>query len=177
MKKSYKNPKVTVKPLNLIIVGLVITIFVALIILLQPNDQKKIYKAYSSAGSTNLVEDHVFKTISVNDLIKKIDSKEPVVFYFGYTGCGYCVSEIGYYDLEFKNAGLQDSLKYIYYLDATKVSQANITKLQTKYSIELNATPKVYFFNEGAKVSDRASENSGSTAAQIRAFFSKIDVE
>lgn len=177
MKKSYKNPKVTVKPLNFIIVGLVITIFVALIILLQPNDQKKIYKAYSSAGSTNLVEDHVFKTISVNDLIKKIDSKEPVVFYFGYTGCAYCVSEIGYYDLEFKNAGLQDSLKYIYYLEATKVSDSNITKLQTKYSIELNATPKVYFFNEGAKVSDRASENSGSTAAQIRAFFSKIDVE
>lgn len=176
MKKSYKNPQVTVKPLNLIIVGLVITIFVALIFLLQPNDQKKIYKAYSSAGSTNLVEDHVFKSITVKDLMKKIDNKEAVVFYFGSTGCSYCVTEIGYYDLEFKNAGLEDSLKYIYYLDATKVSNENITKLQTKYSIELNATPKVYFFNDGAKVFDRASENSGSTPAQIRAFFQKIVV-
>lgn len=176
MKKSYKNPKVTVKPLNFVIVGLVVAIFVAVILLLQPNDQEKIYKSYKTAGTTNLVEDHVFKTINAKDLIKLIDSGKPVVFYFGYTGCGACVAEVGYYDVEFKAAGLESALKNIYYLNTSKMSQANITKLETKYSIELKSTPQLMYFNDGAKVTSRQDNTTGQVPAQIRAFFRNIDL-
>ena len=173
-KKAYARPQHKVKPLTIIIVVGVIFIFAALIAVLIPSDKEKIYKAYTNAGSPNLQENHVFETISTSNLAKVIDSKVPVVVFFGNTSCGSCVTEIGFYDIEFKAQGLKEPIGVIYYVDTTQMSQASMQSLKTKYAFVFEGTPELYFLNNGAIVEKRADYTVGTAAAQIRTFMMSV---
>lgn len=175
-KKAYARPQYKVKPAIIIIVAVIVFIFSALIVIIQPTDQEKIYNAYHTAGSPNITRENVFESISVSKLIKVIDSDEPVVVFFGTPTCQACVNEIGWYNIEFESEGLNDSLGVIYYVNTAGLSQDNIAKLQNKYGMNLTTTPEVYYLNGGEIVSKRADFNNQSQTMQlqIKNFFQGI---
>lgn len=168
-KKAYGRPQHRVSPLTVIIVVGIVFIFAALIAVSLPSDKAKIYNAYEA--SPNLQKDHVFETISVNNLIKVIDNKGPVMVYFGSPACSVCVQEIGYYDIEFKNQNVDEHLKVIYYVQAP-LTEAQTQLLTSKYQMTLTGTPELYLLNNGAIVSKRADFNNSTwtQARQIREF-------
>ncbi|GEM_PF-2894044 len=175
-KKPYARPQYKVKPAVIIIVAIVVFLFSALIVIVQPSDQDKIYKAYHNAGSPNLTANHVIQSITVSKLGKLIDSGAPVVVFFGEVSCSACISEIGWYDLEFKGAGLVSELSVIYYVKRSSMSASDVEKFQTKYAMTLTATPELYYLNEGEIVHRRSDFNSDTQpmAGQIKSFFTAI---
>lgn len=175
-KKPYARPQYKVKPAVIIIVAVVVFLFSALIVIVQPSDQDKIYKAYHNAGSPNLTTNHVIQTITPSKLGKLIDSGAPVVVFFGDPACTACVSEIGWYDLEFKGAGLVAEVSVIYYVNRTNMSASDVSKFQTKYAMTLTATPELYYLNDGDIVYRRSDFNSDTQpmAGQIKSFFTAI---
>lgn len=172
-KKPYARPQYKVKPAVIIIVAAIVFIFAALIVIIQPTDQAKIYKAYHSAGSPNITENHVFESISVSKLIKVIDSGRPVVVFFGTPTCTACVSEIGWYNQEFMSAGLKANIGVIYYVDTQDLTESNVTKLQQMYAMTLTSTPELYYLNEGEIVYRRSDFTSTTIpmAGQIKNLF------
>jgi len=173
-KKAYARPQHKVKPLTVIIIVGVIFVFATLIAVLIPSDKEKIFTAYSNAGSPNLQEDHVFESISASNLAKVIESDEPVMVYFGTPTCPVCVNEIGFYDIEFKAAGLKESIGVIYYVNTTTVTAAQLTSLQSKFQFAFQGTPELYYLNNGAIVEKRADFTESTAAAQIRAFMTEV---
>lgn len=173
-KKAYARPQHTVKPLTVIIVVGVIFVFATLIAVLIPSDKEKIFTAYTNAGSPNLQENHVFETISPNNLAKVIESDVPVMVYFGTPTCGVCVTEIGFYDIEFKAQGLKESIGVIYYVNTSTVTAAQLTSLQSKFQFSFQGTPELYFLDNGAIVEKRADFTTSTSAAQIRAFMIEV---
>ena len=175
-KKPYARPQYKVKPAVIIIIAVIVFVFSALIVIIQPSDQEKIYKAYNNAGSPNLSQNHVIESISVSKLGRLIDSGAPVVVFFGTPACTACVSEIGWYDLEFKGAGLVSELTVIYYINRSNMSDSEVEKFQTKYAMTLTATPEMYYLNEGEIVARRSDFNSDTQpmAGQIRSFFTAV---
>ncbi|MDX9807529.1 MAG: hypothetical protein RBS87_03050 [Acholeplasma sp.] len=175
-KKPYARPQYKVKPAVIIIIAVIVFVFSALIVIIQPSDQEKIYKAYNSAGSPNLSQNHVIESISVSKLGRLIDSGAPVVVFFGTTTCSVCVSEIGWYDIEFKGAGLVSELSVIYYVNRTNMSDSDVEKFQTKYAMTLTGTPELYYLNDGDIVARRSDFNSDTQpmAGQIRSFFTAV---
>lgn len=177
-KKPYARPQYKVKPAVIIIVAVIVFIFAALIVIIQPTDQERIYNAYNAAGSPNIQKDNVFESISTDKLIRVIETGVPVVVYFGTPSCTACVSEIGWYDIEFESAGLKQEVEVIYYLKADGMSDANKAKLQDKLGMALAATPEVYYFNDGEIVTKRAdakySDQADTMQLQIKKFFQDI---
>lgn len=178
-KKPYARPQYKVKPAVIIIVAVIVFIFSALIVIIQPTDQEKIYNAYSDKGSPNIQRENVFETISTDKLIRVIETGVPVVVYFGTPTCTVCVSEIGWYDIEFTSAGLDTSVEVIYYLKSDGISDSNKAKLQNKYGMTLTGTPEVYYFNNGDIVLKRADFNNQAQTMQlqIKNFFQAIKTD
>lgn len=178
-KKAYARPQYKVKPAVIVIVSAIVFLFAALIVIIQPTDQEKIYKAYNTAGSPNLVKDHVFESISASKLTKLIENGDPIIVFFGDPSCSVCVSEIGWYDQEFKDAGLVSKLSVIYYVKSSTMTESSKQALRDKFGMELTATPEVYYLNDGEIVSKRKDFTTGTMAAQIKAFFTfvKNDLE
>lgn len=178
-KKPYARPQYKVKPAVIIIVAVIVFIFSALIVIIQPTDQEKIYNAYNAAGSPNIKKENVFETISTDKLIRVIETGAPVVVYFGTPTCTVCVSEIGWYDIEFESAGLNQEVEVIYYLKSDGISASNVAKLQNKYGMTLTGTPEVYYFNEGEVVLKRADFNNQAQTMQlqIKNFFQAIKTD
>lgn len=173
-KKAYARPQHKVKPLTVIIVVGVIFIFATLIAVLIPSDRDKIYTAYKNAGSPNIQQTHVFESISASNLAKVIESDKPVMVYFGTPTCPVCVNEIGFYDIEFKDKGLKETIGVIYYVNTATVTQAQLTSLQSKFQFSFQGTPELYFLDNGAIVEKRADFTSQTPAAQIRAFMVEV---
>ena len=174
-KKAYARPQHKVKPLTIVIVVGILFVFAALIAVLIPSDKEKIYNAYKSAGSPNLQEDHVFESISGTKLMKVIDGDQPLIVFFGNTSCSVCVTEIGFYDIEFQAFGLEDTLKRIYYVNTTTLSAETVKKLQDVYQFKLEGTPELYYVNEGEIVLNRKDVSGDTQAAQIREFMRQVD--
>lgn len=175
-KKAYARPQHKVKPLTIIIVVGILFLFAALIAVLIPSDKEKIYKAYTSAGSPNLQQDHVFESISASKLIKVIKSEEPIIVFFGNPSCSVCVTEIGYYDIQFQSYGLKESIKQIYYVDTNTLSAKMIKELQDTYKFKLEATPELYYVNNGAIVLNRADVTGDTQVAQIKEFMRLVSL-
>lgn len=173
-KKAYARPQYKVKPAVMIIVAAIVFIFAALIVIIQPTDQEKIFKAYDKVGAIDLAEKHVFESIGASNLIKLIDTGKPIVVYFGTPSCSVCVTEIGWYDKEFVFAGLSSELNVIYYVNTGSLTQSSIKKLQDKYGMTLTGTPEVYYLNEGEIVKTRKEYTTGTTQLQIKNFFTFI---
>ncbi|MCU0104989.1 hypothetical protein N7603_04895 [Acholeplasma vituli] len=172
-KKAYARPQYKVKPAVIIIVAAIVFLFAAVIVLLQPTDQQRIYNAYD-VGNSTIKKDHVFESISASKLAKLIEKGDPIVVFFGDPSCSVCVSEIGWYDQEFKDAGLVSELSVIYYVKFGSMTEASKQTLRDKFGMALTETPEVYYLNEGEIVSKRKDFTTGTMAGQIKAFFTLV---
>ncbi len=179
MSRRYKKIQPKLKPLPFIIIGAVLITFVLLLVFLRDTPQQKFAKQYNSAGA-EVASDHVFKEISFKTFEKKISNKEKFIIYLGYPSCGPCVEEVKYYDLEFKDKKLEDSLKNIYYLNVQKLTPTQHEKLMVTYGIDVQTVPHLYYYEKGTiKISrdDEVFIEIGSKApGQIKAFYEAVKV-
>ncbi len=178
MTNKYSKLKPKIKPLPLIIIGVVIVVFIVAIILLRPSGSKKIQNAFNNVGA-DLPNDHVFVEISYKTMNKKISNKENFLVFIGQPYDQGSPQEVKYYDSYFKSENVDDKLKAIYYLNASKLSEEETQVLATQlFMSEGLQTPQLIYYHEGKLLYTRndGAYTSVSTKAlgQIQAFFQAV---
>lgn len=173
MAKKYRKIQPKLKPLPFVIMGVIIVLFIVFLVLMTPTAKQKISNTYNSRGA-DLPKDHVFVEMNYKTYEKKLKDKENFVVYIGHPDCQACISEIKYYDTYFKDAGLTDNLKTIYYLNSTKLTAQQAKDLATRLSAEELKTPQLLYYHNGALTFNRSdakySEFSEKAPGQIKQF-------
>ena len=107
MAKYYNKLQPKLKPWPFIVIGAILLAFVLLVVLLTPSKHERFYNTYTTNGA-DITKEHPFVEISYKTLMKKIDSEEKLIVYFGYASCKDCLSEIKYYENEFITQGVNE---------------------------------------------------------------------
>ncbi len=177
MAKYYNKLQPKLKPWPFIVIGAILLAFVLLVVLLTPSKHERFYNIYTQNGA-EITKEHPFVEISYKTLMKKIDSEEKLIVYFGYASCTNCLSEIKYYENEFITQGVNEFITSIYYVDVTKLSSAQLTAFNTAHQVDLSDSPDLVYFEKKVVVLERSDYTSSDptvpAAQQIRNFYKAI---
>ncbi|MCK9493760.1 MAG: hypothetical protein M0Q00_05280 [Acholeplasmataceae bacterium] len=177
MAKYYNKLQPKLKPWPFVVIGAILLAFVLLVVLLTPSKHERFYNVYTTNGA-EITKDHPFVEISYKTLMKKIDSEEKLLVYFGYASCQVCLSEIKYYESELTTQEVNEFITSIYYVDVTKLSSAQLTEFNTAHLIDLSDSPDLVYFENKVVLLERADYTSSDTtvpaAQQIRNFYKAI---
>lgn len=155
MPDRYKKIQRKLKPLPFIIIGVIAIAITVFVLLMKDTPQQKFYKEYYSHGVVELNKDHVFKEINYKTFYKKIKAKENMLVYFGEPTCPECLQEVDYYDVEFKEVGLEENFKYIYYINVKKLKDKEEEKMFEDFYLPFEITPIFVYFEDGEIVLTR----------------------
>lgn len=143
----------------------ILALIVSAIVLAQPSEATKIYNAYQSTATdtstTVLSQNHVFKKISYNSLVKKIKNTDEVFYvYYGSETCSNCVSNVE----TFNQAAQSFEIDRVFYLNSSLLSKydleddddlSEIEALGVKLGgVDLLNTPSLLVYKNGEVVFD-----------------------
>ena len=177
-----------------IIIGIIsfFVILVALIMILAPSNEQKIFNNYISADATLKhnadFKNHAYKVVTVKQLEKMIDNKEDFVLLVASYTCSVCREGVALYTKHFKSDANKSVLeehvgKNIYYLDVTNVTQeiydfiiaTNIQKADSSDSTSVSSPHLVLFKDGKLSVSRSTFENNYSNeSARTSEFFKRV---
>ncbi len=174
MAKRYKKLQPKLKPLPFIVMGAILAVFILLIVFLRDTPQQRLEKQFNSVGA-DLASDHVLEEVKLSVVLGKIEKNEKIVVFFGTPTCSVCVQEVGFYNSEFKEAGLKEKLQKIYYVNVTKLTENQTDKFFEDYGVDLTTTPNLlYFENDEVSLSrndEQFNLEGTKTRGQIHSFF------
>lgn len=176
-RKNYNKVQPQLKPLPFIIIGAIIVGIIVVALLLRQTPKEKFYKSYTSLGA-KLEKNHSFKEISLKEMKAKIEKNEPVLMYFGSINCQHCINEVGYYDQYFKELDIKETLKVIYYVDASKILKQTdlIDYFKANLIVDLSTSPQLILFDKGVVIIKRADykQDDVQTQGQIYNFYKGV---
>lgn len=148
-------------------------VILGLLVIFTPNNQEKIYEAYTAYGVTTMPEDHpLYQVKYEGGLFRKglediLADEELVVVYFGFAACPGCQAHVTPISTYFTSTGMNEYVDKVYYLDVSQetkgfdVLRAEFTEIQT-------TTPQIAFFMNGELVEIYvATEANAPDATQI----------
>lgn len=121
--------------------------------------RKTFYSEYKNAYL--LEEENVYIEISLDDLYKKMDTKENFLVYYGQSSCNVCYASVGFFDTNAKAVGIST----IYYLKAKILNfggdDKRVDEMQATIGFdEANgpqAAPRLWCFIDGVYTTGMAS--------------------
>lgn len=140
-----------VKNTNLIFASIITVLIIAIVVvLLLPNGQQKIYKAYAKQEGNTLPVDHVLKQVKVKKLVELSKGDDIIFVYFGSDTCTNCVAVIGQVDETLRSAGV-DTIYYLKSNASFKLSDSDTSYLTENIEGEFtpNGTPQVWAIQNG----------------------------
>ncbi len=145
----------------------------------RPNE---VYELYSNGEyECTLEAENCFRLADLATVEAAIDADERmIVLLIGAPWCPYCAHDIGIIDEEFAASGLEESLSFIYYIDAADShdSAEIITELNARYDWYVRTLMPCLLAIRGREVAadrrDEAFLAYEDRAEQIRAFFAAV---
>jgi len=134
-----------------VLIGIIsfILVLVVLFIISIPNNQQKVYNAYSPyVTSQYFTKDHPFYMVNTKQLNRLIEKEEIVILYIGNETCPACVASIGAFQRYFNSEGMNEHVKYIHYLNPM-LDLPGFEALATKYTQIQDVTPQMMLFING----------------------------
>lgn len=148
-------------------------VVLTLLVIFTPNNQEKIYNAYTTYGVTTMPKDHPLYQVKYdNGLFRKgladiLEDEEVVIVYFGFAACPGCQAHVTPISTYFLSTGMNEYVDRVYYLDVSQETKgfdalrAANTEIQT-------TTPQMALFIDGELVEIYvATEANASNATQI----------
>ncbi|MDY0074710.1 MAG: hypothetical protein WC992_02530 [Acholeplasmataceae bacterium] len=170
---KYNQAEPKIHPVTWISIASFFVIIIALLIIFTPNNQEKIYKAYTTYGVTTLPKDHPLYQVSYDgSLFRKgakdiIEDNEVVILYIGYAQCPDCQSHITPFSTYFESTGMDEYVSRIYYIDVTQDPKGT-EALVTAHPEFKDTTPQIALFINGEVAHIYvASEHDISTSQKI----------
>ncbi|MDY0295472.1 MAG: hypothetical protein RBQ71_06660 [Acholeplasmataceae bacterium] len=178
-KYSQAQPKVS--PITWISIAGFFVVILAIIFIFSPNNQEKIYNAYTTYGVEDLPKDHPFYQVDYNGgLFKKgledlLEKEEVVILYIGYAQCSGCQAHIVPFATYFESTGMNEYVDKVYYMDVTQDGKG-FEALAAKYAGIVDSTPQLILFINGemADIYAAANADTSSTAlinSNVRNFY------
>jgi len=148
-------------------------VVLALLAIFTPNNQEKIYNAYTTFGVTTMPKDHPLYQVKYDGgLFRKglsdiLEDEEVVIVYFGFASCPGCQAHVTPISTYFTSTGMNDYVDRVYYLDVSQETKGFDT-LRAEFSQIQTTTPQIALFIDGQLVEIYvATEANASNATQI----------
>lgn len=154
---KYNQNQAKIHPITWAAIGGFFVVILVLVLIFSPNNQERIYNAYTAYGVTDLSKDHPLYQLDYDgSLFKKgiedvIEKEEVVVLFVGFAACPGCQSHVAPLSSYFESTGMDEYVDRIYYLDTTK-DLKGYEKLAEKYSEIVETTPQIVLFIDGELV-------------------------
>lgn len=154
---KYNQNQATIHPITWAAIGGFFVVILALLLIFSPNNQERIYNAYTAYGVTELPKDHpLYQVDYEGGLFKKglediIEKDEVVVLLIGFAACPGCQSHVAPLSKYFESTGMNEYVDRIYYLDTTK-DLNGFEKLAATYPEIVETTPQIILFINGELV-------------------------
>lgn len=182
MADKYTKVKPKVHPLTISAVVGFFVIIIALIIVLQPSNEKSIYNAYSPFSTNDLTEDHPFFEVSYKSTLfkkglKAIIEDEALVFvYVGSPDCTSCQAHIGAFQKYYDSLGMNDYVDTIYYINPSSIGD-QFNDFVTDYEGVEEVTPQLIVFQNG-EILDQfevvSAEDTQLLNRSVRDFYEEV---
>lgn len=176
----------SVKPSIIIGVIAFFVLIIALIVLLTPSAERKLFNSYTTSTAVSedvrndlrnddLFKNHVFKVVSLSDVKKKVENKDDFILHIGSASCSICVQGIGHYNKYFiENLSKFEAHvgKNIFYLEANTQGLYEFVVAQNMQAAAADGeqqgvgTPHLTYFKKG-KVTYNRDDKIGDFTSEL----------